>query len=465
MQNREHTIQNLKSPTPSPPFAAPLRQLTLFDSTCIIVGIIVGAAIYESSPRIAASVPGPVWLIAFWLLGGVMSLIGSLCYAELATAYPREGGDYVFLTRALGRACGFLFAWVQLWIVRPGSIGAMGFVFANYANQIWPLHGASAAPVEYAAMAILLLTVVNIVGVRAGKWTQNLLTVAKVIGLGSIFVAAILFAPPAVHVPAPAAGAAHWNIGMAMIFIFFAYGGWNEMAYVGAEVRDPNRNIVRALVLGTVAVTVIYVLVNLAFLKTLGFEGTCRSDAVAAEVMRLVGGRWGSRFISALVCVSALGAINGQIFTGARIYYAMGTEHRLYSRLGRWNARLGTPVWSLAIQAVITMGLVIVFGMMQNGSQNGFDRLVIFTTPAFWIFLFLVGVSLFVLRFREPNTPRPFRVPGYPITPLLFCGSSLFMVWSSLQWAWINRSPEAFWSIVILAIGLVLSFFTPRDSK
>jgi amino acid transporter len=181
--------------------------------------------------------------------------------------------------------------------------------------------------------------------------------------------------------------------------------------------------------------------------------------------MRLVGGRWGSRFISALVCVSALGAINGQIFTGARIYYAMGTEHRLYSRLGRWNARLGTPVWSLAIQAVITMGLVIVFGMMQNGSQNGFDRLVIFTTPAFWIFLFLVGVSLFVLRFREPNTPRPFRVPGYPITPLLFCGSSLFMVWSSLQWAWINRSPEAFWSIVILAIGLVLSFFTPRDSN
>ena len=166
-----------------------------------------------------------------------------------------------------------------------------------------------------------------------------------------------------------------------------------------------------------------------------------------------------------MICVSALGVINGQIFTGARIYYAMGTEHRLYAWLGRWNPRLGTPVWSLAIQAVVTLGLVTGFGLMQKGSQSGFDRLVIFTTPVFWIFMLLVGISLFVLRYREPGTQRPYRVPGYPLVPILFCCSSLFMIWKSLAWAIENRCPEAFWSIVILAIGLALTLYDPKRSR
>jgi amino acid transporter len=453
----------------------PVRQLTLFDSTCIIVGIIVGVAIYESSRLIALQVPGPGWLIGMWLLGGLISLLGALCYAELATTYPREGGDYVYLTRAYGRPCGFLFAWAQLWVVRPGSIGAMAFVFAKYAQEIWPVARGNLGLLGYATVSIVGLTLVNIIGVREGKWTQNLLTVVKVLGLVAIFVVALFWAPlrppaPALATVAPPTASSLFfplsdKFAFAMIFIFYAYGGWHEMAYVGAEVRNPERNILRAVVLGTLSVTVIYVLVNLAFLKTLGFAGTQQSQALAADVLRLATGAWGARLISLLICVSALGVINGQIFTGARIYYAMGTEHRLYAWLGRWNPWLGTPIWSLLIQAVVTLGLVIGFGLIQKGDQNGFQSMVTFTTPVFWIFMLLVGVGLVVLRYREPDTRRPYRVPGYPLVPILFCCSSLFMIWKSLAWAVANRSPEALWSIVILAVGLALSCYDPKRSR
>lgn len=436
---------------------SPRRELTLLDSTCIIVGIIIGAGIYRISPSVAQHAPNAVWFLGLWLAGGAFSLIGALCYAELATAYPEEGGDYVYLSRAMGRTVGFLFAWCQLWIVRPGSIGAMAYAFAEYANRIWPQAQADREVyvlMLYAAAAIVVLTAVNVWGVREGKWTQNVLTIAKILGLAAIV--AVGFSCSA---PAPVATASEGTspdfswvmVGSAMIFVLFTYGGWNEMAYVGAEVKEPRKNILRALLIGTLAVTVIYMLVNMAFLHAVGWEGT-QHDTVAADVLELGIGRWAGQAISVLICISALGAINGQIFTGARIYYAMGTDHRLYAWLGRWNARRGTPIGSLVVQGVITLALVVWFGL----SRDGFDRMVIFTTPGFWFFLLLVGVSVFVLRRREPAVDRPYRVPGYPVTPLLFCLGCGIMVYSSLAYAVANRSWEALWSIAILLVGLLI---------
>ncbi len=447
------------------PTAAPRRELTLLDSTCIIVGIIIGAGIYRSSSDVASLAPNAIWLIGLWLLGGAFSLVGALCYAELATAYPREGGDYVYLSRAFGRAVGFLFAWCQLWIVRPGSIGAMAYAFAEYANRIWPqAEGGSGIYVlaVYAVGAIVVLTAVNILGVREGKWTQNTLTAAKVLGLGAIVAAGFLYAAPASATPPPppvqTAGLALADLGLAMIFVLFTYGGWNEMAYVGAEVKEPRKNILRALLIGTLAVTAIYVLVNLAFLHALGLEGV-RHATVAADVLELGMGPWAGLAISVLICISALGAINGQIFTGARIYYAMGSEHRLYAWLGRWNARRGTPVCSLVVQGAITLVLAVWFGL----SREGFESMVKFTTPGFWFFLTLVGVSVLVLRRREPSVARPYRVPGYPVTPVLFCLSCALMVYASVAHAVQYRSWEALWSIAILLAGVAMSFYRPRS--
>jgi amino acid transporter len=448
-----------------PPSASPRRELTLFDSTCIIVGIIIGAGIYRSSPDIAGLAPSVAWLMGLWLFGGLLSLIGALCYAELATAYPAEGGDYVYLTRALGRRTGFLFAWCQLWIVRPGSIGVMAFAFAEYANQIWPRsEGQQTIYVllAYAAGSIIALTVVNVLGVRAGKWTQDVLTVAKVLGLAAIVVVGFAHAVPQAAVAAAPAKPIQLelsNFGLAMIFVLFTYGGWNEMAFVAAEVKEPRKNILRALLIGTLAVTAIYVLVNLAFVHALGLEGA-RHATVAADVLELGLGTWAGQAISLLICISALGAINGQIFTGSRIYYAMGSEHRLYAWLGRWNARRGTPVCSLVIQGAITLALVVWFGL----SQHGFERMVIFTTPGFWFFLLLVGVSVFVLRRCEPAIDRPFRVPGYPLTPILFCLSCSYMVYTSVAYAFRNQSWEAIWSIAILLLGVAMSFYGTRHA-
>lgn len=451
-------------------FPAPRRQLTLFDSTCIIVGIIIGPGIYRMSPVVAQNVPNVWWLLAVWLLGGILSLIGALCYAELATAYPKEGGDYVYLTRAFGRSIGFLFAWCQLWIVRPGSIGVMAYAFAEFANHIWPrAEGGNAGYVLslYAAGSIVVLSAVNIVGVPEGKWTQNTLTIAKVLGLGTIVIVGLLNSQPvssgaAVGVETMSVSPFSLaNVGLALIFVLFTYGGWNEMAYVGSEVKEPRKNILRALLIGTVAVAAIYLLVTLAFLHAVGFEGA-RRVTMAADVLELGIGPWAGTAISALICISALGAVNGQIFTGARIYYAMGSDHRLYAWLGRWNARFGTPVWSLVIQGAITLALTVWFGL----SRNGFESMVKFTTPGFWFFLMLVGVAVFVLRWREPATERPYLVPGYPVTPILFCLSSGFMVYASLTYAIQNGSWEAFWSLGVLALGVVASLFVsgPDDS-
>jgi amino acid transporter len=437
-----------------PATAVPQRQLTLFDTTNIIVGIIIGSSIYEATPWIAGELPGAGWLIGAWLLGGLLSLIGALCYAELGTAYPTSGGDYVYLNRSFGRAVGFLFAWSQLWVVRPGSIGAMAFVFARYANEFYPL-GTGAAPLLfYAVVSIVVLTAVNVLGVPQGKRTQNVLTVAKVLGLAAVCAVGLLWttAQPTVAA-APTKPLSLGSFYLPMILIFYAFGGWNEMAYVAAEVRQPEQNIFRSLVLGTVATTAIYVLVTLAFLHALGFAGICTAKAVAAEVLAIPLGVGGRRLISLLICISALGAINGLIFTGARIYYAMGKDHRLYAWLGRWNHHLGTPVNSLVVQALITLPLVIYFGR----TDQGFTHLVNFTTPVFWIFFLLVGLSLFVLRWREPQTPRPYRVPLYPLVPLLFCASSLFMVYASITYAVANKSSDALWSIALLAVGVLLA--------
>lgn len=448
-----------------PTKAAPRRQLTLFDSTCIIVGIIIGAGIYSSSPEIARQTPNVFWLIGVWLIGGTLSLIGALCYAELANAYPEEGGDYVYLTTAMGRKVGFLFAWCQLWIVRPGSIGAMAYAFAEYANYIWPrAEGAAAGYVMicYAAGSIVAMTAVNIIGVQEGKWTQNILTVVKVLGLAAI-IGVGLFVTGTVEPVQQTTAPADFTLSgfsTAMIFVLFAFGGWNEMAYVGAELRNPRKNILRALLLGTVAVTLIYVLANLAFVNALGFEGARRPNVAANVLAFAVGGR-ADMIISLLICISALGAVNGQIFTGSRIYYAFGTEHKLYAWMGRWNARSGTPIYSLLIQGAITLALAVLFGL----SRQGFNKMVIFTTSGFWLFLALVGAALIVLRFREPNIERPYRVPGYPVTPIIFCLSSLFMVYASLDYAVRNGSSEALWAVVILLVGVGMCFFDPRANE
>jgi amino acid transporter len=424
------------SESPSRNDSVPAKALTLFDSTCLIVGIIVGAGIYQTAPDVARGA-GSAWgVLAIWLCGGVLSLCGALGYAELATAYPREGGDYVYLGRAYGRWAGFLFGWAQLAVVRPGDIAVMAFVFGTYARSL--LGGNE---LLYAAGAVAALTVINVLGVREGKWTQNLLTVVKLLGLLAIVVGAFIGTPaPAAREPAPPLPAS-----LALILVLFTFGGWNEMAYVAAEVKDPRRNIVRALVIGTAAVTVLYLLVNAAFLHHLGYAGLTQSRAVA--------GVFGGRLISALICVSALGALNGLIFAGARISYAMGAEHRVFGWLGRWEPRTGTPSRALLAQGAIAVMLVLALGSFLNA--------ILYTAATVYSFYLATTLAVIVLRRKEPHVERPFGVTGYPLVPLLFSAVCVFLLYSAI----IYKPRVAAISCLLLPTGLLLYWVSARRGR
>lgn len=435
----------------SPP-NLPARQLSLWDATSIIVGTVVGAGIFESSARVAANASGTGALLLLWALGGLIAFFGAMCYAELTTTFPLEGGDYVFLSRAFGPRLGFVFSWAQLWVIRPGSTGAMAFVFARYANQLLPLGPPAVALVVYAAGSIGILTVLNVAGVKQGKWTQNLLTAAKVLGLAAIVLLAFL--PSAEMLEARPDATANANLGLAFIFIMFTYGGWNDVSYVAAEVRRPEKNLLKALLLGTASVALIYLAVNVAFLRVLGLAGLQGSAAPAADVVLRYLGAWGARAVSALVCISCLGAINGMILTGARIFYATGVDHPILARVGVWNAGLGTPVRSLVLQGAVTLATVLAIGTMAG--EDGFGRLVIFTAPLFWLFVTLSVLALFVLRRKASDRIRPYRVHGYPVVPGIFIVACLFMIYSSLDYAASNLSPEAAWTAVVLVSGFAL---------
>ena len=381
----------------------PKRELSLFDSICIIVGIIIGAGIYEITPTVSSSMCGWEGILGIWLAGGLLALSGALCYAELATAYPHEGGDYVYQTRAYGSWAGYLFGWSQLVIIRPGDIALMAFIFARYAQTLYSPFD-NIFPI-YAAAAVIVLTVINIIGVKEGKWTQNFLTVIKTAGLLAI-IATGLFASVEPPPPALSPDLTIGGLKLALILVLFAFGGWNEMAYVAAEVKKPNRNIVHALVIGTVSVTVLYMLANGAFLHALGQENMASSQAIAVDTMATVFPEMAARAISILICISALGAVNGLIFTGARISYAMGAEHSSFRGLGTWSPRFGTPVWALIVQGCLSLAIALFAG--------SFIDTILYTAPVVWLFFLATGLSVFVLRHKDPQTPRPYKVSGFP---------------------------------------------------
>lgn len=429
--------------------AVPERRLSLVDCTSIIVGIIIGSGIYESTPLVAGSLTADWQLPAIWILGGLFALVGSLCYAELATRSPVEGGDYVYLSEALGRPVGFLFAWTQLWVIRPGSIGAMACVFAAYAEKMQSLGTHSF--LIYSCGSVVMLTLINARGVRLGATTQNILTAAKVFGLAAVIVAGVLSptVAPAIDTAAQqttdatlaVSRVSSWSesldaFSFAMIFVLFAYSGWNEMGCVAAEVREPRRNILRALLLGAAVVTAIYVGINLACAHVLGLAGMAASDAVAANAVTPLVGPWGARAISLLICVSALGSINGMIFTGARIYYAMGSRHRGLGLLAQWHAGFGTPVASLMVQMLITLPLLIVCGAatVKGKERSAFQDLVMFMTPPFYLFLMLSSIAVIVLRRRnesleKDNSTATFQMPLFPWPAIALAVASAFMVY------------------------------------
>ncbi|MFB2838541.1 APC family permease [Floridanema evergladense] len=407
--------------------ASPRPALAFTDAIALIVGIVIGAGIFETPAIVAANAGSSSFLMLLWLIGGAVSFIGALCWAELATTYPHAGGNYYYLRRAFGKNVAFLFAWARMTVVQTGSITLLAFIFGDYATQLWKLGDYSSS--IYAGIVIVALTALNVIGVQQGKWTQNLLTLAKVLGLLLVVICG-LFLTIRTEEVATLSQKTSGSWGLSMIFVLLTYGGWNEAAYISAELRNVRQNMVRSLLVSISIITVIYLLINVAYLQGLGIAGMANSQAVAAELMGRAIGKSGAIFLSFLIAISCLGAINATIFTGARTNYALGQDFSVFSFLGKWQSNNSTPVNALIVQSAIAL-LLVLLGTI---TRKGFQTMVDYTAPVFWFFFLLTTVSLFILRWREPETPRPFKVPLYPITPILFCLVCGYLLYSSLAY-------------------------------
>jgi amino acid transporter len=439
-------------PTNDPPQAAnsgPAQVLSLGDATAIIVGLIVGAGIFGTPSIVAGAVESPALFVGVWIAGGVFSLIGALCYAELATAFPSAGGEYHFLGRAFGRQLAFLYGWARMTVVVAGSIAVFAFLFGDYMSRVIRLGPQSSA--IWAGLIVVALTLVNYAGIREGKLTQNFFTFLECSGLVIIVVAGFAFAPDPEPVAATASGAPWYmgaGIGSAMVFVLFTYGGWNDAAYISAEVRDRKRNMARALLASIGIVTLLYLLVNLAYLKGLGYDALTRSDAVAADLLRRAWGPAGEKLISVMIAIAALTSVNGSMIVGARSNYALGRDWPLFGFLACWDEASGSPRVAMLVQGVLALTLVI-FGAFQNA---GFKGLVEYSLPVFWGFFMLTGIALFVLRFKEPQAPRSFSVPGYPIVPGIFVLTCGYLLYSSLAY----HGKHSLVGLGVLAVGAVV---------
>lgn len=427
------------------------------DAVALIVGIVIGAGIFRTPSLVAGNVESGGMMLTVWLIGGAVSLIGALCYAELTTTFPNTGGDYHFLMRAFGKRTAFLFAWARMSVIQTGSIALLAFIFGDYASQIYYLGEYSS--VIYAAILVTALTAINIVGIKMGAGAQKFLTTVEVMGILMIIIVGFFLVPEAAttsYTFTPLTDGGN-SLGLAMVFVLLTFGGWNEAAYISAEISKGKKKLAVALIASILIITLVYFLVNIAFLRGLGLQGMAESKAVAGDLLGVAFGQTGIILISLLVAIAALTSANATVFTGARSNYALGRDFSAFSYLGKWKSRLEGPVNAFLVQGAIALVLVS-FGLF---SRSGFETMIDYTAPVFWFFLLLVGISLFVLRKKDPHKNRPFKVPFYPVLPLIFCLSSAYLLYSSIAYTgW-----GALVGIGVLVTGALIMFLKPSIAE
>jgi basic amino acid/polyamine antiporter, APA family len=436
------------SDAPDRTSGAPRPVLSVFDAVMIITGIVIGGGIFAFPPLVAGMTGSVEWMYGAWILGAVLALVGALCYAELSTSLPNAGGDYHFLSRAYGKDVSFFFAWARVTVITTGAIALLAFVFGDYMSRVLPLGAHSSA--LYAALAVVVLTAVNVVGLRESARTQNAMSVLLVAGM-LVVVAAGLLAPASGGPAAPPAGSQVPALfGTSLLFVLFTYSGWNEAAYISAEVKGGPRSIVKVLVVSLALVTAIYLLFVTALLNGLGFGGLQDSKQAAADVAQRAFGAAGEKLIGAVVALGALTSINATMIVAARTNYSLGNDWPIFRFMSRWDAGRDAPVTAFVVTGVISTALVIVAAY----NQGGVKFMVDFTAPVFWLFFLLTAVALFVLRFRLPHIARPFKVPMYPVLPIVFVLTCVFLLYRSLLFTLENRAIQI--GLYLMLAGIVV---------
>ena len=396
------------------------RELTLLDATMINVGTMIASAIFIVPAAVAASLPNPSLMLLVWVAGGAVSLLGALCVAELGAALPEAGGLFVYLTRAFGPVWGFLYAWTAALIINPASVAAIAVGFATYVGFFTPLGTAGIKVVAVAS--IVALTAVNCLGLKLGARVQNVLTLLKIGALGALIVSALVMPGGSVEhfrplLPAVGVAGLAGALSVAMVAVLWAYDGWIEITYVGSEVRDPGRNLPRSIVISVFLVVGLYALTNVAYVYVLPLDRMAQSALVGSDAALVLIGPLGAALVAGAIIVSTLGANNGIVLTSARIPYAVSRAGLFFRWMGGVHPRVHTPNAALLAQG----GVAAAFAL-----TGTYDQLFTYVVFASWMFYGMSAMAVMRLRAVAPELPRPYRVWGYPVTPVVFI---LFALW------------------------------------
>jgi APA family basic amino acid/polyamine antiporter len=414
------------------------RRLGMLDATAIVIGIVIGSGIFVLPNLIARSLPSAPAILAVWVVAGVLSFFGALAYAELGAMLPATGGQYVYLREAYGPLCAFVSGWTFMLAVLAGGSAWLAVTFSIYAGYFFPLGGAAAKGLAVALIAAL--SAVNYVGVQEGAWVQRTFTGLKIAGLLVLIGAGLLSSRAAAPAAAPPLSAMHFGVAMAACLM--AYNGWSYVSFVAGEVRDPQKNLLRSLVLGMAAVAILYVSANVAYLKVMTVAQIAASDRVGADLATRTLGPIGGTFVSLTVLLSIVGAVNGCILTAARIPFAQARDGLFFARFGEVHPRFQTPGFAILCGGIWTAILVL---------TGSYETLYSYSILAAWIFYTMSVAAVFVLRRKLPDAPRPYRMWGYPYTLWLFVAVSVWFMADAL----VTETRPSLMAFVIVAAGVL----------
>jgi APA family basic amino acid/polyamine antiporter len=429
-----------------------IRDLGLFDSMMINLGTIIGTGIFIVPASIAMSLQSSSLALGVWVFGGLVTMLGAISIAELGAAMPDAGGQYVYLSKAYGPIWGYLYGWTTFAVINTASIATVAVGFGTYVGYFVPL---STLGIRLAGVAsVVLLTAINCLGLRHGARTQNILTSVKILVIVGLGAAGFLLHGGSFANFQPVSPTLPWSgmagpLALSMIAVLWSYDGWIEITYCASEVKNPQRNLPLALVFGTLMAVGMYVLINAAYIYVLSVGKMSQSALVAADTATVLLGRYGATLISAAVLVSALGANNGFILTGARIYYAMAKQGLMFPWVGRVHPRFHTPVGSLVTQAVWSSILVF---------TGTFNQLFTYAVFAGWIYYAMSCGAVLILRRKAPDMPRPYRAWGYPAAPIIFILFAIWLVISTI----IHDPRDAGIGLGIILLGLPAYFYWSR---
>ncbi len=452
-----------------------VRQLGFFDSIMVITGIVIGSGIFVTTGFIAEALPSPSLILLAWLAGGLLTLTGALTYAELGAMMPEAGGQYLYLKKAYGPLSGFLFGWITFLVYVTGANAALGAAFAEYLGYFFPSLSTDnfifcldlssiAAGIKYnlsmgqivAVVLILLLSLVNYIGVGLGKIVQNIFTIVKI---GVIFLFIILgfvygnersidftFNPSGMSLSGMLTG-----FGVALVAVSWAFDAWNNITYIAGEIKKPEKNLPLALIYGTLGITVVYMLVNIVYLKALPVEEISGVVRIAEKASSSLYGSTTTGLISAAILISVFGALNASIFVGPRVFYAMAKDNVFFKKAAEVNPRFKTPGFAIIIQAVWSCFLAV------SGTFEQLFTFVMFVAIMFWI---AAAASVFTLRKKFPDMPRPYKTWGYPVIPAVFIIASAGILLNTL----IESPVESLTGVAITLAGIPAYYYWKRKS-